>query len=85
MAFKSRDLCVLAYANGFTLWHYTSEDSEAIVYAPGYFNDASDSIRTGDNIHVNTGSPGKRTSTLLACAMSSVGGVQMDKLTPYLD
>ncbi len=26
MAFKSRDPIVLAYANGFTLWHYTTVD-----------------------------------------------------------
>ncbi len=26
MAFQTKDLSVLAYANGFTLWHYTTDD-----------------------------------------------------------
>ncbi len=26
MAFQTKDLSVLAYANGFTLWHYTTAD-----------------------------------------------------------
>ena len=27
MAFESKDLSVLAYANNFTLWHYTTIDA----------------------------------------------------------
>ena len=54
MAFKSRELSVLAYANGFTLWHYRTEDAlEAVVDAAGYFDSACDMLRGGDQIIVN--------------------------------
>lgn len=33
MAFKNRNFSVLAYANGFTLWHYaTNEDTLEQIY-----------------------------------------------------
>ena len=54
MAFKSRELSVLAYANGFTLWHYRTEDAlEAVADAAGYFDSACDMLRGGDQIIVN--------------------------------
>lgn len=53
MAYKFRNLSVLAYANGFTLWHYATGDPMADVLAPGYFADADNMLRTGDHIHVN--------------------------------
>ena len=46
MAFKSSDLSVLAYANNFTLWHYTTTD--AAVTGGGYFNSAADMVRVND-------------------------------------
>ena len=48
MSFKSSDLSVLAYANNFTLWHYTTADDA--VTGAGYFNGASDTIRVNDLI-----------------------------------
>lgn len=53
MAFKSKDLSVLAYANGFTLWHYTTVDTLPEVKAAGYFNPSTDMVRAGDMLHVN--------------------------------
>jgi hypothetical protein len=61
MAFKSRELSVLAYANGFTLWHYRTEDSYAELVDPrigafenaGYFGAACDLLCAGDQIVVN--------------------------------
>ena len=54
MAFKSRELSVLAYANGFTLWHYRTEDApETVVDVAGYFDSACDMLRGGDQIIVN--------------------------------
>ncbi len=57
MAFQSKNLSVLAYANGFTLWHYTTADAAADVDTQGYFNGASDMLRAGDMLmaNVNTG------------------------------
>ena len=48
MAFQSSDLSVLAYANNFTLWHYTTIDAD--VTGTGYFNVASDMLRERDLI-----------------------------------
>lgn len=48
MAFKMNDLSVLAYANGFTLWHYRTADPGATVAGAGYFAAAADLVRTGD-------------------------------------
>ncbi|MEM7653008.1 MAG: hypothetical protein AAF220_07510 [Pseudomonadota bacterium] len=54
MAFKSQDLSVLAYANGFTLWHYRTEDNYGIIDNEGYFNDAFEMLQVGDVIIANT-------------------------------
>ena len=53
MAFELKNLSVLAYANAFTLWHYTTSDSAKQVSAAGYFNDASTMLRVGDMILAN--------------------------------
>ncbi len=53
MAFTVRNLSVLAYANGFTLWHYkTPVDSVKDAMAPGYFQDAADLCAEGDMIMI---------------------------------
>jgi hypothetical protein len=49
MAFSLRNLSVLAYANGFTLWHYkTGSDGLGEAGAVGYFADAADLLCPGD-------------------------------------
>ena len=35
MAFQTKDLSVLAYANGFTLWHYTTADPAVALTKAG--------------------------------------------------
>lgn len=55
MAFAARNLSVLSYANGFTLWHYATTDENTLVTGPNYFNPASDMLRVGDMIIANTG------------------------------
>ena len=55
MSFSIRSLSVLAYANGFTLWHYKGgEDSLSTVGRPGYFDDAVDMLAGGDMLLVST-------------------------------
>ena len=51
MAFKPTDLSVLAYANNFTLWHYTTIDT--VVTGAGYFNSGVDMLRVNDLIIAN--------------------------------
>jgi hypothetical protein len=55
MAFKLKDLSVLAYANGFTLWHYRTADADTDVDDADYFLEAIDMLRPGDMILANTG------------------------------
>lgn len=57
MSYESKNLSVLAYANGFTLWHYATTDAATTVDTNAYFNKASDMLRKGDFIlaNVNTG------------------------------
>ncbi len=60
MSFAVRNLSVLAYANGFTLWHYKTEaDALPNVEAPGYFDDAVDMLANGDMLLVSGPSGGK--------------------------
>jgi hypothetical protein len=54
MAFSLRNLSVLAYANGFTLWHYKAGDAAlAAVHAPGFFAAAEDMLATGDMLMIS--------------------------------
>lgn len=59
--FLARELSILAYSNGFTLWHYRTEDSEVAVLSEqnanpeltGYFAPACDLVRRGDQLIVS--------------------------------
>ncbi|MDR0449151.1 MAG: hypothetical protein LBG89_01670 [Rickettsiales bacterium] len=48
MAFQNKNLSVIAYANGFTLWHYAAEDTLAQIAASDYFAPALSMINPGD-------------------------------------
>lgn len=37
MAFKNKELSVIAYANGFTLWHYTTTEDNLVDIKYDYF------------------------------------------------
>ncbi len=65
MAFAIRNLSVLAYAQGFTLWHYRANlptlgatlvqpATLAEVGAPGFFDPAADMLAQGDMLLVST-------------------------------
>ena len=62
MAFQLTDLSVLAYANGFTQWHYRTDDR---TVGPGYFDEASDMVRPGDFIFVNSDAGGVPAGSIL--------------------
>jgi hypothetical protein len=54
MAFTLRNLSVLAYANGFTLWHYKAgAEALGVINAPGFFAAAEDMLATGDMLMVS--------------------------------
>lgn len=75
MAYAARNLSVLSYANGFTLWHYATSDNAAAVAGAGYFNDASDLLRKGDLILANTDTAGTLTAKIYSVANSASGVV----------
>ena len=60
MAFAIRALSVLAYANGFTLWHYkTGKESLADVAKENFFSEAADMMAAGDMILTSGGGGGR--------------------------
>ncbi|HEV7369632.1 hypothetical protein [Arenibaculum sp.] len=81
MAFKPKDLSVLAYANGFTLWHYTTADAADAVDTSGYFNAASDMLRVGDMIMANLDTDGTVAAGILLVASNAAGAVDVADLT----
>jgi len=58
MAYNPNHLSALAYANGFTLWHYRTPDPAVTVDTAGYFNGATTMLRAGDFIMANTNTGG---------------------------
>lgn len=81
MAFVSKDLSVLSYANGFTLWHYTTVDTAAAVDSAGYFNDAAHMLRTGDILVANVDTDGTPGAGLFLVSANTGGIVDVDDLT----
>lgn len=55
MAFKNKNLSVIVFANGFTLWHYVSADDSLkdIVNDVQYFSVTRVLMNTGDIIMIN--------------------------------
>jgi hypothetical protein len=70
MAFSLRNLSVLAYANGFTLWHYKSgQDALAQASSAGYFADAADLLAPGDMVMLS-GQEGGKIATIAGAGKS---------------
>ena len=53
MAFQNKNLSVIAYANGFTLWHYAANETLATITESGYFDNVKSLVNTGDIIIIN--------------------------------
>ncbi len=53
MAFKNKNLSVIAYANGFTLWHYAANETMTTITGSGYFNDVKTLMNVGDLVIIN--------------------------------
>lgn len=72
MSYNASNLSVLAYANNFTLWHYTTTDSS--VTGAGYFNSAADMLRVNDLIIANIATGGSP-STIFYVVTANTGTV----------
>lgn len=70
-AFAIRNLSVLNYAQGFTMWHYRHAGTLKEVVARGFFNPAAGMIEPGDMIAISAADGG---------AMVFAGRVVMDKV-----
>jgi len=88
MPFDSRELSVLVYANGFTLWHYRTADPAGHLMADAadagdtpYFAGADEMLREGDQIIVNL-QGGNRPSlmNLMVTEAAPVGRVTVAKI-----
>lgn len=73
MTFKLKDLSVLAYANGFSLWHYRTADPAADVDTADYFAQAADMMRVGDIVIATTDDGAK--ASLLRIASNAAGSI----------
>lgn len=73
MDFTLRNLSVLAYAQGFTLWHYRAASCPMRRAAgPGFFDPASDMLAAGDMVLVSAADGGR---ILFVASASEAGGV----------
>jgi len=81
MAYASKNLSVLAYANGFTLWHFTTIDLALDVDTTGYFNVASNMLRVGDIIIANVDTDGVPGSGFYLVNANALGVVDVADMT----
>lgn len=79
MAYDPNNLSALAYANGFTLWHYRTTDAATTVDTSGYFNAAANMLRIGDFIIANAGTQ----SGVFIVKSNAAGVVDVSNLSPF--
>jgi hypothetical protein len=74
----SKNLSVLAYSNGFTLWHYKSDDDRSSVIEPGYFSEMAGIFNPGDAMFVTYCGGRHRVSELAGLDKADGGIVLID-------
>lgn len=77
MAYESKNLSIMAYANGFTLWNYQTADTLNSVESEGYFNDATSIVRTGDMILTVAENKSSISPAMLCVSDTSGGNVRV--------
>ena len=80
MSYSPNNLSVLGYANGFTLWHYTTTDTLKDFTDSGYFNKAADMLRVGDMIMVNVETNSTVTAGVFFVSYNTSGIVEITSL-----
>ena len=83
MSYNSKNFSVMAYANGFTLWNYTTEDELAAVQADGYFNEIAPFARPGDMVLVNADTANAPQPAILSVSSVSSESVTVAVIAPY--
>lgn len=83
MSCDAQNLSVLAYANGFTLWHYATKDPASEVDDAGYFDDAADMLRKGDMILANVDVDDAPAAGMFVVVGNAEGEVDVSNMTPF--
>lgn len=81
MSFSSKDFSVMAYANGFTLWNYTTTDALNDVKAENYFDDIAPFARIGDMILTVAEAQGTVSPAILAVTAIADSAVTVSDFT----
>ena len=77
MPFAARHLSVLAYANGFTLWHYKlGRDPLEAASTENFFGNGADMLTPGDLVMISGTDGGK----IVTVAHSDIDGVRIAPL-----
>jgi hypothetical protein len=83
MAYSPKNLSALAYANGFTLWHYKTPDVADAVATAGYFNGAASMLRVGDFVFANVNTGATIESGVFIVRSNSGGVVDLANITLF--
>jgi len=83
MAYEPKNLSVLTYANGFTLWHYRTTDMPAEIDNAGYFDEAARMLRVGDFIFVNAGIGIAPSHGVMVVVANDGRTVDVTNITPF--
>ena len=75
MAFQNKNLSVIAYANGFTLWHYKANETLTAITTAGYFSSVHTLMNTGDIMLINGSNGTTIKSIAVADGAVSVGAL----------
>ena len=75
MPIQLEDLSVLAYANGFTLWHYRTSDALADLCTGGGLDGADDMLRPGDLVIASGGNGRVAAAGLIVVGESTPNGI----------
>lgn len=83
MSYNSKNFSVMAYANGFTLWNYTTGDEFSAVKTAGYFNEIAPFARPGDMVLVNANAASAPQPAILSVGAVSAESVTVTVVAPY--
>jgi hypothetical protein len=83
MAYNPSSLSALAYANGFTLWHYRTPDLAGDIDTTGYFNEAASMLRVGDFVFANANTGATVESGVFIVRANAGGVVDVSNIIPF--
>lgn len=78
MGLNVSQLSVMAYANNFTQWHYTTEDDN--IESVGYWNGAVDLLRLNDWIQMQSNTGGQVKNSLYVVSYNDGATVQVSEM-----